>query len=414
MSYAERLRAALNPADEAVVSRLAQLAACPLYLVGGPVRDCLLGRRVLDLDLAIEGDAINVARTLTDEVGGRLTVHTRFGTAKWLAPDHTRSIDLAMTRTETYAQPGALPEVARGTLAADLVRRDFTVNALALRLDGDHFGELIDRHGGERDVQAGIVRVLHPRSFVDDPTRLFRAARFEQRFGWAISDETLALIPAALPILDVISGDRLRHELELIFREERPDRSLRRLDEWGALRQIDRALHVDDRSAQRLTRAHEPFWGWVAWLAELPSADVQRIALRLNLRREDAIDLEQAAGLLSAARVASIGQAEAASVVYRLLAPYHERALRAAMSMIDQDRARHNIGRYLDDLRAVQPELDGRQLQALGLPPGPAMGRLLRDLTAARLDGKVVTRQDEEDYARQWIAREAETHATET
>ncbi len=411
MSYAERLRAALSPADGAVVSRLAQLAACPLYLVGGPVRDCLLGRNVLDLDLAIEGDAIELARALTNDVGGTLTMHARFGTAKWLAPDRSRSIDLAMTRTETYAQPGALPEVTHGTLVTDLIRRDFTANAMALRLDSDHFGELIDLHDGERDVQAGVVRVLHPRSFVDDPTRLFRAARFEQRFGWTVAAETLALISAALPVIDVISGDRLRHELELLFREAQPDRSLRRLDEWSVLQQIDRALKFDDRSAQRLTRPVESFEGWAYWLADLPLADVQRIAMRLNLRREDVIDLEQLIDLLGAAD--TIGRAEAASTIYRLLTRYHDRVLRAALTLIDQDRTQRNIEHYLDELNTVQLELNGMQLQALGLPPGPAMGRLLRDLMAARLDGEVATRQDEENYARQWIAREVETYGTE-
>ena len=413
MSYAERLRAALSPADLAVVARLARLAALrhtALYLVGGPVRDCLLGRQVIDLDMAVEGEAIDLARALMAEAGGQLTVHTRFGTAKWLAPDRTRSIDLAMTRTETYARPGALPDVTRGTIATDLIRRDFTMNALALRLDGDHFGELIDLYGGERDLQAGIVRVLHPRSFIDDPTRLFRAARFEQRFNWQVASETLALIPDALPVIDQISGDRLRHEIEWLFREPQPDRPLRRLDEWGVLRQIDPALGVDVRSGARLSRPVEAFLGWAYWLAELPVADVRRIALRLNLRREDAIDLEQVAGLVAAAD--SIGVAEAASAVYRLLAPYHDRALQTAADIIEHEQARHNIKRYLDEWQNVRPELDGTQLQSLGVPAGPALGRLLRELTAARLDGIVTTQQAEEDYARRWLARGAQTHGT--
>jgi tRNA nucleotidyltransferase (CCA-adding enzyme) len=404
MSYAERLRAALSPADLAMVERLAHLASHPLYLVGGPVRDCLLGRSVIDLDLAIEGDAIDLARAWATEAGGTLTAHTRFGTAKWLSPDRARSIDLAMTRTETYARPGALPAVTRGTLATDLIRRDFTVNALALRLDGDHFGELIDLHGGERDLQAGVIRVLHARSFIDDPTRLFRAARFEQRFEWTVAAETLALMPEALPVIDQISGDRLRHEVELIWREARPDRPLRRLAAWGVLRQIDPALSVDDRSSARLSHSVDAFLGWTYWLAELPVVDVRRCVRRLNLRREHAIDLEQVADLVAAAD--SIGLAEAASRVYQLLAPYHDRALRAALNIIEHERAPINIKRYLDEWQHVRPVLDGTQLQRLGVPPGPALGRLLRELTAARLDGIVTTRQAEEDYARRWLAHE--------
>ncbi|MBP7688980.1 MAG: CCA tRNA nucleotidyltransferase [Thermoflexales bacterium] len=408
MSYAERLRAALSPADQTVIARLAQLAAgqaVALYLVGGPVRDCLLGRNVIDLDLAVEGEAIALAHALTADLGGTLTLHERFGTAKWRAPDRDRTIDLATTRTETYARPGALPDVTRGTLASDLIRRDFTVNAMALRLDGDHFGELIDLHGGERDVQAQVVRVLHPRSFVDDPTRLFRAARFEQRFNWHVAPDTRALIPSALPVLDQVSGDRLRHELEGLFREPQPDRPVRRLNEWGVLQQIDPALKFDDRAGLRLTHPVEAFWGWAYWLANLPVPDVRRITLRLNLRREDAIDLEQVAGLVAAAE--PIGLAETPSAVCRLLAPYHDRALQTALNIIQHTRARQHIRRYLAEWRSVRPQLDGTRLQQLGVPPGPLMGRLLRELTAARLDGVVSTRQDEEDYARRWLAREA-------
>jgi tRNA nucleotidyltransferase (CCA-adding enzyme) len=415
MSYAEQLRAALTPIDWAALNRLAEAAARgrvagPIYLVGGPVRDCLLGRAVVDFDLTVDGDAIALARTLQRELGGALTTHTRFGTATWCAPDQARSIDLATARTETYPRPGALPEVARGTIETDLIRRDFTLNALALRLDGDHFGELIDLHGGERDLRAGRVRVLHPRSFNDDPTRLFRAARIEQRFDFTVEAETLNLMPTALPVLDQVSGDRLRHELELIFQEARPVRALRRLDEWGVLRQIDPALHVADRAAARLAGTLESFAGWAYWLADLPLPDLRRIAVRLNLRRAAAIDLEQLAGLLDQAE--SIGQAATRHAVYHRLTPYHDRTLRAALNLIEPERARLNIELYLNELRDVRPELAGAQLQALGLPPGPALGRLLRDLRDACLDGTLATRPDEEDYARQWIAHEAETHGT--
>lgn len=415
MSYAERLRAALSPADLAIVQQLARLATrsrTAIYLVGGPVRDCLLGRRVIDWDVAVEGAAIDLARALAAEAGGTLTIHARFGTAKWRAPDRARSIDLATTRTETYARPGALPDVTRGTLASDLIRRDFTVNAMALRLDGEHFGELIDLHGGERDLQAGAVRVLHARSFIDDPTRLFRAARFEQRFNWQVAPDTLALMPAALPVIDEVSGDRLRHEIELLWREPQPDRPLRRLNEWGILRQIDPALGVDDRSGQRLARPVDAFSGWTYWLANNSVAEVRRIAQRLNLRREDAIDLEQVTNLLAAAD--SIGRAETASAVYDQLAHYHDRALRAALNLLDHASAQRNIRRYLDEWQNVQPELDGHALQQLGVRPGPTLGRLLRELTAAKLDGLLTTRQSEEDYARRWLAREAGTYGTET
>ena len=165
MSYAELLRAALAEPDWSILQRLAEIAArleMSLYIVGGPVRDCLLRRTVTDLDLTTEGDALTLARTAAHELGGAWKKFERFGTAKLFFPGRSRfaPIDLATTRTETYAHPGALPDVTRGTIHTDLVRRDFTFNALAIRLDGEHQGELIDLHDGEQDLRQGLLRVL--------------------------------------------------------------------------------------------------------------------------------------------------------------------------------------------------------------------------------------------------------------
>src|SRR5512138_3350021 len=176
MVYVDHLRAVLAEPDWLTLQQLAEIAtrsSTSLYLVGGPVRDCLLGRAVTDLDLTTEGDALTLARRAARELGGTWKKFDRFGTAKLILPGRD-PIDLATTRTETYARPGALPDVTRGTIATDLVRRDFTINALALRLDGEQPGALIDLHGGENDLRAGVLRVLHARSFHDDPTRLFR------------------------------------------------------------------------------------------------------------------------------------------------------------------------------------------------------------------------------------------------
>src|SRR5512141_2946776 len=188
MSYADHLRAVLAEPDWLTLQRLAEIAtrsSMSLYLVGGPVRDCLLGRTVTDLDLTTEGDALILARTAARELGGTWKKFDRFGTTKVVLPGRDDPIDLATTRTETYARPGALPDVTRGTIETDLIRRDFTINAMAIRLDGEQQGTLIDLHGGESDLYSGKLRVLHERSFGDDPTRLFRGVRFEQRFGFA-------------------------------------------------------------------------------------------------------------------------------------------------------------------------------------------------------------------------------------
>ena len=415
MSYAERLLAALTESDRWVLQRVAALAAQsnrPLYLVGGSVRDGLLGLPIREFDLTVEGDAIALAQSAAHELHADLIMHDHFGTAKLKLPDRSgaiESIDLATARTETYARPGALPEVTRGTIATDLIRRDFTINAMALRLDGHHLGELVDLHGGLRDLRDGIVRVLHARSFVDDPTRLFRGARFEQRFDFALDAGTRQLIPAALPVIDQISGDRLRHELDWLFNEAQPDKALARLNEWGVLQHIDPDLTFDEGTRRPFRQHAAPYdrftcWAWL--LAQRSRAALQRIMPRLNLTRDDALDLEQVHDLLSAQ--AAIGQAAAPSAIDRQLNRYHDRALRAVLTTIESAAARNNIRRYLDELRGVRVPIDGARLQALGLPPGPAIGRALDALRAAALDGIITTPQQAEDYARQLIAREIE------
>src|SRR5512145_2779842 len=192
MSYVDYLRAALAEPDWLLLQRLAEIAAhagMSLYIVGGPVRDCLLRRAVTDLDLTTEGDALTLARSMARALGGAWKQYDHFGTTKLILPERARfaPIDLATTRTETYTRPGALPDVARGTIETDLIRRDFTINAMAIRLDGEQQGTLIDLHGGASDLHSGLLRVLHDRSFEDDPTRLFRGVRFEQRFNFVFA-----------------------------------------------------------------------------------------------------------------------------------------------------------------------------------------------------------------------------------
>jgi tRNA nucleotidyltransferase (CCA-adding enzyme) len=412
MSYADPLRAALAEADWLTLQQVAEIAArleMSLYIVGGPVRDCLLRRAVTDLDLTTEGDALTLARTAAHELGGAWQKFERFGTAKLFFPGRTSPIDLATTRTETYAHPGALPDVTRGTIHTDLIRRDFTFNALAIRLDGAHQGELIDLHDGEQDLRQGLLRVLHARSFEDDPTRLLRGARFEQRFSFAFADDTLPLIPPALPALNRVSGDRLRNELELIFNEVQPLKPLLRLYELGILPQIDPAFVIDEWIAARFQTQAAPFdrftcWAWLT--CRLPELSLTRFSQRVNLARADAVDAAQVKAVRGAQE--TIGQLRSRSKIYRALAAYSDRALRAALTVIDQPEAQKNIVLCLNELRDVRPALDGHQLRALGAPRGPALGQLLEQIHDAVLDGIITTPQQEEDYARQIIAREGQ------
>jgi tRNA nucleotidyltransferase (CCA-adding enzyme) len=412
MSYVDHLRAALAEPDWILLQRLAEIAArasMTLYIVGGPVRDCLLRRSVTDLDLTTEGDALTLARTMARELGGAWKKFDRFGTAKLILPGRQRyaPIDLATTRTETYAHPGALPDVTRGTIETDLIRRDFTINAMAIRLDGEQQGALIDLHGGESDLYSGKLRVLHERSFEDDPTRLFRGARFEQRFNFTFAFDTERLIAAALPRLDRVSGDRIRHELELIFGEALPLKALARLDELSVLPQIDRELHLDAWITERFQAQAAPFDPFVCWVwlaCRLSEPSLTRLSQRVNLARADADDLAQVRAVRDAAE--TIGRLSSRSRVYRALAVYHERSLRAALTVIDRADTRAALLLYLNELREVKPALDGTRLQEMGVARGPQIGRILAEVHDALLDGVIATPEKEEDYARQIMRHE--------
>ncbi|MFN2285524.1 MAG: CBS domain-containing protein, partial [Anaerolineae bacterium] len=235
-NMAARLEAALPPAHLDLLRRVAAQASeqrMAVYIVGGFVRDLLLDRPSLDFDIVIEGDAIALGKALGKKYGGRVTSHTRFGTAKWYVrgskfgkkaspdsqPPLPEFLDLISARTEFYEHPTALPTVERGSIKLDLHRRDFTINTLALRLDGHHYGELHDYWGGLADLERGYVRVLHSLSFVDDPTRMLRAVRYEQRYGFEIESRTRQLMDEARPLLEKLSPERVRHELDLILDE---------------------------------------------------------------------------------------------------------------------------------------------------------------------------------------------------
>jgi tRNA nucleotidyltransferase (CCA-adding enzyme) len=215
----------------------------PLYVVGGFVRDLLLGESNLDMDLVVEGDAIRLARRLARQIPARTRSHKQFGTAKIILAGRVAefgipSLDFATARMEFYAHSAALPEVERSSIKADLHRRDFTINTMAIRLDSGHYGELLDFYGGEQDLKNGLIRALHSLSFVEDPTRIMRAARFEQRLGFVIESRTAELIDGALSMLSRVSGERIRHELYLILEERQPERVLCRLNALGVLNQI--------------------------------------------------------------------------------------------------------------------------------------------------------------------------------
>jgi tRNA nucleotidyltransferase (CCA-adding enzyme) len=371
-----------------------------LYLVGGVVRDLLLERPNLDLDLVAEGDAITLARELARLKNGKVIAHSRFNTAKirW----ERWSVDIATARSEGYTKPGALPEVKPSDIRSDLIRRDFSINAMAAYLDPARFGELIDLYHGRQDLQQKTIRVLHDKSFQDDATRLWRAVRYEQRLDFHIELTTLELMACGLDYLNTINGDRIRHELELCLEEERPEKVLLRADELGILRKMRPALHADRWLVRKIARARgmlQPYSPpediYLAFLVyHLNRAELTELISYLKLPRTSARSLEETLELKEA--LPALAEEHVTSGrIYHLLHPYSQTAILANLLSTESAVVRQHIELYLNNLRHIQPALTGEDLLESGLAPGRRIKETLEMLQEARLDGKVGTRQEE-------------------
>ncbi|RJP52606.1 MAG: CCA tRNA nucleotidyltransferase [Anaerolineaceae bacterium] len=388
----------IPPEKQNLLSDLAAQAASlgfSCYLVGGFVRDLLLRRPVKDLDFVVEGDAIKLGRMLVKKFGGKLTPHKKFHTAVWRLPStfnlHPSFLDLITARKETYAYPGALPTVTPSTIENDLRRRDFTINALAVRLDGDRFGELLDPLNGQGDLEEGIVRVLHPRSFIDDPTRILRALRYEGRYSFDLDSLTSDLINSeALAILSQLSGERLRHELDLIFEEDQFARILLRAGKFGLLKSIhpkmpefnqDYAgfLEMDNRLD---VSADRRVMGYMLWFMNLSEEDVFSISSRLGFTNELTLSVWAAAQLKRS--LPHLAGSKPSVWTYALeklplLSIY-------AVYLVSRENA---LLDYISMWRHVKPHTTGNDLLKRKLTPGPRFGDILSRLRAAWLDGEV-------------------------
>lgn len=386
------------------VSREAGRQGEGVYIVGGIVRDLLLGCPNVDLDLVVEGDAVKLAKRMAETSEVRLLAHHRFGTAKLGYRNFTA--DLATARKETYPRPGALPVVAPGTLNDDLIRRDFSVNAMAISLSANDYGALVDLYEGRSDLEHGLIRILHSNSFKDDATRILRGVRYEQRFGFKFEAQTARLLNRDIPMLDVISGDRVRHELELIFKEERPELAVRRLGELGVLSRIGPALAGDGSIAERFSEARR-----LEKPAQLPSLyfcllvyasgedDVERLLTRLNMPARLSKAIRDTLQLRAKLRLIHKHDLRP-SDIYALLQEYDAVATQANAIASDSPIVRRNLRLFLTKLRYIKTSLDGEELKGLGVPPGPQMGEVLRMLHKAKLDGEVHSKADEEKLAR--------------
>ncbi len=387
--------------------RLAADQGQHLYLVGGLVRDLLLQRPNFDLDLVVEGNIIPLARKLETLTQAKLVVHPAFQTAN-LRWDKWR-VDLVMARSETYRKPGALPTVQPGSLMSDMYRRDFTVNAMAVDLDPKSFGKLIDYLGGWEDLLNRRLRVMHNDSFIDDGTRIWRAIRYEQRLGFHLEANTRRLLKRDILMLETISKDRLRHELEAVFREEYPEKVLKRAAGLGVLRilhpamKVDRWLGIKFKQARNLVGQGEAstalYYALLGYRLSLNEAE--QFVDRLHLSRSGTEVITDTIGLKT--RLDTLVQPGICqSKVFNLLEEYPVAAVTANLIATDSTPVRRWLKLYQDKLCHVRTTLTGRDLSEMGIPSGPTMKIILREVLNARLDGKVRNREDEIAIVKAW------------
>jgi len=383
-----------------------------VYLVGGAVRDLLLGEPGFDVDIAVEGDGIALASDLAARLKGHVRPHAKFGTAVVVTHDASgrrRRVDVASTRSESYAYPAALPKVEHAGIRSDLARRDFTINAMAVSLKPETYGDLLDYFGGMTDLAARRIVVLHNLSFIEDPTRVLRAIRYENRYGLRMDAHTLNLARAccAMDLVGDLSSARLRDELIALLEEEKADFSLRRMEGLGLTPSIHGRLRagVTTRAlvqrGDRARAAHHlegeaPRWRLrLVWmLRDLEPEEIAMWAERMRIRRRDAEVLE---GALVVGRrlVDRVARGPSEADLYELAHGQPLEAVLAAMALDETGIAADRLGRFLDVTRHVKLAIGGEDLLALGSEASPQMGEVLRSVLHLRLNGVVRSRDDE-------------------
>lgn len=411
----------------------------PVYVVGGFVRDLLLKTPNSDIDLVVEGDGLAFAALLAEKLHGRARNHDKFLTSCVLYTDENRQearVDVASTRLEYYESPAAMPTVEHSSIKMDLYRRDFTINALALRLDTEPMGQIADFFGGQKDIKDKVIRVLHTLSFVEDPTRILRAMRFEQRYGFRLGAATEKLIRNALSmhLLDKISPARIFHEYEAICNEEQAFSILCRLQDLGILQNLHPLLAFNGTTMQSLTRASKILaWyrmlyldvaikNWIvcfmSMTAHLNYNDALLCFRRLGLpeacKKQVMQGREQARNARPALRRLFAKETPSPSVVCETVSRMPMEALLCVLAEESNPEIRRTLSRYITTWRTMTADITGRELQKMGLEPGPAVGRILHELLVAKLDHDADTPVRQYELALKLVRSELEKGGKES
>lgn len=403
-----------------LIGDMAQKKDYAAFVVGGFVRDLLMGVKNFDVDIVIEGDAIDFSREFADGAKASLVIHRKFGTATVVMPwgllkDKRFKVDVATARTEKYERPAALPEVEFSSLRNDLYRRDFTINAMAVALNKNNFGQLIDFLGGKRHLQEGVIAVLHKDSFIDDPTRIFRAVRFEQRFGFRIEKATERLIKTAIKndMFGKTEKQRIRDELVLMLSEKDPARAIIRMHQLDELRFIHPSIKADKRlialfksirqacqwysESPLKNRALDTWLLYLMALFEgLDKRNVRNICDKFVFKRGDRLRiLSYKESVGKALKVLSLKSDPPPSRIYRILNPLSYEVILLVLAGLKDSRARSRVKDFLLKYNKFKIKTTGDDLEKLGFAAGPSMGRALKMILYAKIDGKIKNKKEE-------------------
>ncbi len=396
---------------------------CGAYLVGGFVRDLILGVPNFDLDIVIEGDGIKFAEKLALNLGAKLVCHKRFGTATILLKHHFK-IDIATARREHYPHPGSLPVVSSGELRDDLSRRDFTINALAIKINKDEFGRFVDLFDGKKDLESKKIRILHELSFIDDPTRILRAIRFKERYDFSFEKNTGILLKAAVKkkMLEKVEPQRLRDEIMLMLKEKEPLKHIRSLEKNAGFGFINSHLKISKETINLFVSLkkelvwfnsnfphHRQIDTWLVYLTalieKLPLPEMKCLLKKFVFRKGEEKRVLMYQDIKNKAAFGLSTKLIQPIRIYHLLEPLSYEVILLIRAKFKNKLLRKHIEDFFAIYNNVRIHVNGDDLRSLGVKPGPLYQKVFRKILNAKLNGEVGSHAEELELAEELLGK---------